>query len=90
MFYDVVEWEPDLPLLDAVDLCIEHLCSVCHFFQVKLFLVLLLTGRTEHTAAAEETLGAGTDHRGLRRDRRPAVTAVSPTAGDGPSRLVSV
>ncbi len=55
---------------------------VCHF--------LLPPGRAEHAAAAEETLGPGADHRGLRRDYRPAITAVSTAAGDGTSGLVSM
>lgn len=46
------------------------------------------SGRTQHPAAAEETSGPGADHRGLRRDHRPAVAAVPPAAGDGTPRQV--
>uniref|UniRef100_A0A673C3K0 Spectrin, beta, non-erythrocytic 4b n=1 Tax=Sphaeramia orbicularis TaxID=375764 RepID=A0A673C3K0_9TELE len=48
----------------------------------------LNSGRTQYAAVAEETLGPGTDHRGLRRDHWPVVAAVSAAAGDGTSRLV--
>lgn len=52
--------------------------------------VLLPPGRAEHAAAAEEAPGPGADHRGLRRDNRPAVAAVPTAAGDGTPRLVRV